>query len=87
MDLDPRRLLDELQPAKTIIVMAARYCKYLCQIGYENSRKKKTHQNRLNDLGRQIHWMKRKYRPMGKKLNNVSISISDSLMIKFKIGD
>ena len=46
MDLDPRRLLDELQPAKTIIVMAARYCKYLCQIGYENSRKKKTHQNR-----------------------------------------
>ena len=103
MDLDPRRLLDELQPAKTIIVMAARYCKYLCQIGYENSRKKKTHQNRdispwkavthlkqwnrLNDLGRQIHWMKRKYRPMGKKLNNVSILISDSLMIKFKIGD
>ena len=41
MDLDPRRLLDELQPAKTIIVMAARYCKYLCQIGYENSRKNK----------------------------------------------
>ena len=41
MDLDPRRLLDELQPAKTIIVMAARYCKYLCQIGYENSRKEK----------------------------------------------
>ena len=24
---------------------------------------------------------------MGKKLNNVSISISDSFMIKFKIGD
>ena len=42
MDLDPRRLLDELQPAKTIIVMAARYCKYLCQIGYENSRKEET---------------------------------------------
>ena len=43
--------------------------------------------NRFNDLGRQIHWMNRKYQLMGKKLNNVSISISDSFMIKFKIGD
>lgn len=40
--------------------------------------------NRFNDLGRQIHWMNRKYQLMGKKLNNVSISISDSCMIKFK---
>ena len=28
--------------------------------------------NRFNDLGRQIHWMNRKYQLMGKKLINVS---------------
>ena len=40
MDLDSRKLLNELQPAKKIIVIAARYCKYLCQIGFQNSRVK-----------------------------------------------